>query len=675
MSFFSRLSLANRGLTALIAVIVTAFGLMVIPQLKQQLFPSLDFPAAIVSAAYPGAAPEVVAAQVTEPIENALQGTTGLKKITSNSVEGMANLQIEFDFGTDLDDATTKMQTSLARLDSTLPDGVDPQVFAFRTDNFPVVILGVSGGGDEGELAEKITKDVLPEIQGIQGVREASLTGARNRQLVINPDPAKLAAAGLSVTDLTNVLRVNGIALPAGTIPDADKSLTVSVGTPITTVDQVRSLWLKGSGESAARSSQPVKLGDVATVTPQLAPATSITRTNGKQSLGIMVLAAPDGNAVGISHEVHDMLPELREMLGSGAELNAVFDQAPYVEKSIEGLTTEGLLGLLMAVIVILIFLLSIRSTIVTAVSIPLSVVIALIALETFDYSLNILTLGALTIAIGRVVDDSIVVLENIKRHLGYGEDKHRAILGAVKEVAGAVTASTLTTVAVFSPIALVGGLVGQLFSSFAITITVALMASLLVSLTIIPVLAYWFLRPANGADEETVRANAEAKERRSPLQRVYVPVLRFATRFRWLTVMLALIVFVLTVGSASLLKTNFFDQSGETTLTVTQTMPVGSSLATTDEAAKKVEEVLASTDGVAVYQTTLGAGGAFGFGGGGGNVATHSITLEEDAKALDMQAARRAGEAERRRRDQGGRGLRRRGLQRHRDPGDRAGR
>ncbi len=639
MSFFSRLSLANRGLTALVAVIITGFGLMVIPQLKQQLFPSLDFPAAFVSAPYPGAAPEVVAAQVTEPIENALQGTPGLKKVTSTSVEGMATIQLEFDFGTDLDDATTKMQTALSRLDSTLPDGVDPQVFAFRTDNFPVVILGVSGGADEATLAEKITKDVLADIQAIDGVREASLTGARDRQLVISPDPAKLAAAGVAVPDLTNLLRVNGIALPAGSLPNSDKTLTVSVGTPLTTTDQIRDLWLKPQASQNGTGKPPVKLGDVATVTSQLAPATSITRTNGRPSLGITVLATPDGNAVGISHEIRDMLPALREKLGSGAELNAVFDQAPYVEKSIEGLTTEGLLGLAMAVVVILVFLLSIRSTIVTAVSIPLSVVIALIALQAFDYSLNILTLGALTIAIGRVVDDSIVVLENIKRHLGYGEDKMRAILGAVKEVAGAVTASTLTTVAVFSPIALVGGLVGQLFSSFAMTITVALLASLAVSLTIIPVLAYWFLRPANGADQETVRALAEAKERRSPLQRMYVPILRFATRFRWLTVIAALVIFGLTVGSANLLKTNFFDQSGETTLTVTQTMPVGTSLAATDEAAKKVEQVLDSTNGVALYQTTLGSGGAFGFGGGGTNVATHSITLTDDAKALDLQA------------------------------------
>ena len=638
MSYFSRLSLANRGLTALVAVIVTGFGLLLIPQIKQQLFPSLDFPGAFVSAAYPGAAPEVVAAQVTEPIETALAGTTGLKRITSTSTEGVATIQVEFDFGTNLDDATTTMQSSLNQIDSTLPDGVDPQVFAFRTDNFPVVILGVSGGTDESALADKIRADVLPPIQAIDGVREASLTGARDRQVVIAPKPAEMAAAGLSVVDLTTVLRANGLSIPAGSLPEGDKSLTVSVGTPLTTVDEIRGLWLRPAG-AAPGSARPVQLSTVATVTERLAPPTSITRTNGKASLGILVLASPDGNAVGISHEIRDMLPELRRAVGGDAQLNAVFDQAPYVEKSIEGLTTEGLLGLLMAVMVILVFLLSIRSTLVTAVSIPLSVIIALIALRVFDYSLNVLTLGALTIAIGRVVDDSIVVLENIKRHLGYGEDKHRAILTAVREVAGAVTASTLTTVAVFSPIALVGGIVGQLFSSFAVTITVALLASLAVSLTVIPVLAYWFLRPANGADEEAVRTAAEDKERRSPLQRAYVPVLRFTTRRRWLTVAGAFVLFALTVGSAGLLKTNFFDQSGETTLTVTQTLPVGTGLVATDEAARKVEQVLARTDGVALYQVTAGSGGAFGFGGGGTNVATHSITLAEDAKALDMQA------------------------------------
>ncbi|NUR99164.1 MAG: efflux RND transporter permease subunit, partial [Kribbellaceae bacterium] len=634
MSFFSRLSLANRGLTALVAVIVTAFGLMTIPQLKQQLFPSLDFPAAFVSATYAGASPDVVAAQVTEPIENALQGTPGLKSVTSTSREGMATVQIEFDFGTNLDDATAKMQSSLNRIAATLPSGVDPQVFAGSTDNFPVVVLAVSSDADEQQLADKINHDVIPAIQGIDGVREASLTGERQQQVVITPLPEKLGPAGVSVPDLLDVLKVNGIAIPAGTVPDGDKTLTVSVGTPLKTVDDVRNLWVKG-----ANSAAPVQLSSIADVTEQLAPATSITRTNGKPSLGIQVLATPDGNAVGISHEIRDMLPDLKSKLGGNAHIDAVFDQAPYVEKSIEGLTTEGLLGLAMAILVILIFLLSIRSTIVTAVSIPLSVIVALIALKIGDYSLNVLTLGALTIAIGRVVDDSIVVLENTKRHLAYGEDKGHAVITAVKEVAGAVTASTLTTVAVFSPIALVGGLVGELFSSFAITVTVALLASLAVSLTVIPVLAYWFLKEAKGPDAEAVREAAEAKERNSFLQRAYVPVIRFATRRRIITLILAVVVFFVTVGMAGLLKTNFFDQSGQTTLSITQKLPVGTSMPVTDTAAKKVEDVLSRTDGVDTYQVTIGSGGgALGFGLGGGNQASFSVTLDKDAKALDVQ-------------------------------------
>lgn len=340
-----------------------------------------------------------------------------------------------------------------------------------------------------------------------------------------------------------------------------------------------------------------------------------------------------------ISHDIRDRLDDLKD--ASGAELTVVFDQAPFVEKSIESLTTEGLLGLVMAVIVILVFLLSVRSTVVTAVSIPLSVLVALIALWIGDYSLNLLTLGALTIAVGRVVDDSIVVLENIKRHLEYGEEKRHAIITGVREVAGAVTASTLTTVAVFAPIALVGGFVGQLFAPFAITVTVALLASLLVSLTVIPVLAYWFLKPRGGtADDEAVRRGAEEKELRSPLQRAYLPVIGFATRkrsTRWITVGLGLLVLFGTFGLAQKLETNFLDDSGQDTLNMSQELPAGSGLAATDAAAKQVESVLSRTEGVTTYQVTAG-GGDNPFGGGGNNIATWSLALDGDTDAKQMR-------------------------------------
>ncbi len=318
-----------------------------------------------------------------------------------------------------------------------------------------------------------------------------------------------------------------------------------------------------------------------------------------------------------------------------------MLDQAPFVEKSIKTLSTEGLLGLIMAVVVILVFLLSVRSTLVTAVSIPLSVVVALIALWIGDYSLNLLTLGALTVAVGRVVDDSIVVLENIKRHLTYGGPKRPAILTAVREVAGAVTASTLTTVAVFAPIALVGGFVGQLFAPFAITVTVALLASLLVSLTVIPVLAYWFLKPVSAAaDGAAVRRAAEERELRSPLQRAYLPVIRFATgrrAYRWATLAAGLLVLFGTFGLARQLETNFLDDSGQDTLNIRQELPVGTGLAGTDAAARRVEAVLADTPGIDSYQVTAGGGDTPWAGSAGNNVANYALRLgeETDAKAM----------------------------------------
>ncbi|MCZ7435686.1 efflux RND transporter permease subunit [Micromonospora sp. WMMC241] len=634
MSLLARFSLANRGLIALIALVTAAFGLFAVPSLKQQLLPSLEFPAAFIVAPYPGAAPEIVESQVAEPIENSLQGIPGLEKVTSTSREGAATVQVQYEFGTDLDDVVNKMETALNR--TQLPEGVDPQVIAGSTDDLPAVVVAATGDGDERALAEKLRATVVPELEGLDGVRSVDVTGARDQVVAITPDPAKLAAARVAPTAIAQALKTNGVAVPAGALADGDRSLPVQVGTPIRTVDDLRGIVL------TTAPATPVRLGDVARVEQQLAPATSFTRTNGKPSLGIAVTASPDGNAVGISHDIRDRLDDLKA--ASGAELTVVFDQAPFVERSIESLTTEGLLGLLMAVVVILVFLLSVRSTVVTAVSIPLSVLVALIVLWAGDYSLNLLTLGALTIAVGRVVDDSIVVLENIKRHLEYGEPKREAILTAVREVAGAVTASTLTTVAVFAPIALVGGFVGQLFAPFAITVTVALLASLLVSLTVIPVLAYLFLRPRHRADDEAERRAAEEKELRSPLQRAYLPVIGFATRSRksrWATVALGLVVLLGTFGLAQKLETNFLDDSGQDTLAVRQEMPAGTGLAGTDRAAARVEEVLKRTSGVETYQVSAG-GGDNPWAGGGSDEASWSLALSDDTDAATVREALR---------------------------------
>jgi hydrophobic/amphiphilic exporter-1 (mainly G- bacteria), HAE1 family len=625
MSFLARLSLANRGLVAIIAIVVLGFGAIAIPSLKQQLIPSIDFPAAFVVASYPGVSPEIVEEQVTKPIEDALQGVPGLSDITSTSREGAATVQVGFEYGTPIDDITSKVQSAINRIRSALPTTVDPQVIAGSTDDLPAVVLAATKSGDQIAFAQQLNAVVVPALQGVEGVRQVQVTGAETQNVAITLDPKKAGAAGVNAQSLTAALKSNGVSFPAGTLTEGGKSLAVQVGGTLSSVEDLKNLNVAPT----------TTLGQVATVELKAVDQTSITRTNGKPSLGISVTASPDGNAVKISNEVRDKLDGLQRQLGGDTAIIPVFDQAPFVESSIRGLTTEGALGLLFAVLVILIFLVSLRSTLVTAVSIPLSVVVALIALWVGDYSLNLLTLGALTIAVGRVVDDSIVVLENIKRHLEYGEDKRHAILTGVKEVTGAVVASTLTTVAVFLPIALVGGLAGELFRPFAVTIAVALVASLLVALTVVPTLAYWFLRrPKNlgaGGESDEVLARALEKERRSPLQRAYVPVIRWATNWRKTTVLISIAVFIVTIGLAGALKTNFIDQQGQKSFSISQEMPVGASLETTDTAAKKIEDLLAKHDDIQSYQASIGASAGFGFAGGQStNTANFSITATD---------------------------------------------
>ncbi|MET9883881.1 efflux RND transporter permease subunit [Streptomyces sp. NPDC006430] len=637
MSWLSRFSLAQRALIGLVSITALLFGAIAIPQLKQQLLPSIELPMVSVLAPYQGASPDVVEKQVIEPIEATLKGVDGITGITSTASEGNALIMAKFDYG----DSGTKqlvadVQQAVNRARVRLPAEVDPQVVAGSTDDIPTVVLAVTSDKDQQALADQLNRSVVPVLEDVPGVGQVSVDGVQNLQVTVTPDNAKLAAAGLDGAGLAQGLQAGGATVPAGSFDEAGKNRTVRVGGGYTSLAQLEDLRL-----SAGPGKPAVRLADVATVKQEPAKAVSLTRTNGKPSLALVLTMDKDGSAVAISDAVRDKLPELRSTLGAGAELTVVSDQGPPVAKSISSLTTEGLLGLLFAVIVILVFLASLRSTLVTAVSIPLSVVLALIVLWTRDLSLNMLTLGALTIAIGRVVDDSIVVLENIKRHLGYGEERESAIISAVKEVAGAVTSSTLTTVAVFLPIGFVGGMVGEFFGPFSLTVAAALLASLIVSLTVVPVLSYWFLRAPRGAAEnpDKARREAEEKEAKSRLQRFYVRALGLVTRRRIATLSVAVVVLVATFGMAPLLKTNFFDQGEQSVLTVKQQLPPGTSLAASDQASRTVEKALTGVKGVKDYQVTVGSSGflaAFG-GGTGSNQASYQVTLEDsgDSEAV----------------------------------------
>ena len=500
-------SLANRTVVALATIIVAIFGIVSLGGLKQELIPSFETPQAAIVTTYPGASPQVIDAQVSGPLEDAVRQLDGLVSTSATSQNNLSVLRVEFDYGTSTAKVKENLAAAVASVESKLPAGASAQVISGSFDSVPIIALGISSP-DNSKIG-KLLEDVAPTMfGGISGVREVAVAGIEEKRVNLKLDNFSMARYGLSQQSIISALKSNGFIVPAGSIVDSKGAISVEVGTPVDSVAAFKELPLTGTMSSIGeygRVTVPVtvSIDDVADVTYVTSPVTSITRVNGEEALSVSITKTQDGNTVSISNAVTEKMDELSKQLGEGVTVTTIFDQAPYVEESLKDLTTEGMLGLIFAVLTILVFLMSVRPTLVTAISIPTSLLVTFIGLSTFGYSLNLFTLSALTIAIGRVVDDSIVVIENINRHLSYGEPKKKAILLAVKEVSGAITAATITTVGPFIMLGvLVSGLIGELFKPFAFTFSVALVVSLIVSLTIVPVLAYWFLKdPKNEED------------------------------------------------------------------------------------------------------------------------------------------------------------------------------
>ncbi len=645
MFILSKLSLANRAVVALITVIIAAFGFLSLGSLKQELIPSIEIPSAAIVTSYAGASPEVVDDQVSVPIENAVLGLENLESTTVTSTTGLSVIRVSFEYGTTAAQATERLNNALSKVQGSLPQGTEPQVLSGSFDSVPIIILAVSANdGDNEAIGRELEKSAPSIFQQVEGVRDVAVSGAVSKQLNLTLNQFRLASVGLTQRDIATALTANGLVLPVGTLTDEKGSIAIQMGSAVSTVEAIEALPLVGGSSSSV-----VTIGDVADVVYEDSPITSIARTNGNPSLAVAITKTPDANTVAVSNGVQELVPDLEAALGNDVTIVTTLDQAPFIQKSIKDLTTEGLLGLTFAVIVILIFLFSVKSTIITAISIPTSVLITFIGLQTADYSLNILTLGALTIAIGRVVDDSIVVIENINRHLSYGEKRKKAVLTAVKEVSGAITASTITTVAVFLPIALVGGLIGELFRPFAFTVAISLLASLLVSLTIVPVLAYWFLRmpkrlvALKEADpkrfEKKQRHAEEEREKKSLLQRAYLPALNGTRRHPWLTLFASVLILGFTFSLVPQLKTNFIDGAGSTQFIARLSMPASTTFEEQDEAASELEQKIMSVDGVKVVQATVGsaADGRVAFGAAASGI---SITVQVDEK-VDVETVK----------------------------------
>jgi HAE1 family hydrophobic/amphiphilic exporter-1 len=649
-------------------------------------------PQASIVTAYPGASPEIVDAQISSLIEDQVRTLDNLVTVRSTSSANLSVVRVEFDFGTTTAQVEEKLNSVIASVQDSLPGDVSPRVISGSFDSVPIIVLSVaSTTGDNDALAEILADVAVPILSQVPGVQDITVAGGKQKQITLDLKSDVLRENGLSQQAIVDALRANGFVIPAGSILDNVGELQIEVGTQVNSLEDFKKLPListnpqagqaaaaaaaqAAAAQAAAAQGVPglptaqipaepavpeiLTIQDVADVSYDYAPVTSISRTNGLDSLGIQVTKTQDGNTVAISNGVEAKIDELKEKLGGNVEINTVFDQGPFVEKQLENLTIEGSLGLTFAILIILVFLGSIRSTLVTAISIPTSLLITFAGLLISDYSLNLFTLSALTIAVGRVVDDSIVVIENINRHLSYGEEKKSAIIQAVKEVAGAITSATITTVAVFLPVALVGGVVGELFRPFSLSFTIALLASLIVSLTIVPVLAYWFLKtPAVEAaasemteqqvsdQMEKAREVEEQKEKRSWLQRGYIPILRTTQAHPVVTLIASAAVLGFTFSLVPQLKTDFIGDFGGDTFSVRQELPAGSTFEQRDKASEIVENLILEQEGVETVLATFGgrADGRVNFGGNA-NATTIQVSLTKDADGDAIKEAIQKG-------------------------------
>ena len=661
----STTSLANRSVVGLLTIILTVAGLISLGSLKQELLPSFEVPQASIVTTYPGASPEVVDAQVSSIIEDEARILKNLVNVTSTSRANVSVVRVEFDFGVSTAQVEEELNRVVANVQDSLPADVAPRVISGSFDSVPIIVLSVASTTGDNEAISEVLEDIaVPILSQVAGVQEITVAGGKKKQISLDLRTSVLLANGLSQASITDALRANGFILPAGSITDTEGELQIEIGTNVNSLEDFKNLPLVASATSFAQlpagltgvsiTPRVLTIGEVAEVTYDYEPVTSISRTNGLDSLGIQVTKTQEGNTVAISNGVEAKIDELVEKLGGDVEITKVFDQGPFVEKQLENLSIEGTLGLTFAILIILVFLASIRSTLVTAISIPTSLLVTFIGLWVSGYSLNLFTLSALTIAVGRVVDDSIVVIENINRHLSYGEPKKRAIIDAVKEVAGAITSATITTVAVFLPVALVGGIVGELFRPFSFSFTIALLASLVVSLTIVPVLAYWFLK-APVSDEQSLKESAktaatrmekarkleEEKEKRSWLQRGYIPVLTKTQAKPGLTLVAAGAILLFTFSLVPQLKTDFIGDFGGDTFVVRQELPAGSTFEQRDEASKIVEDLILEQEGVETVLATFGgrADGRVNFGGNT-NATTIQVSVSKDADNTAIQDA-----------------------------------
>jgi HAE1 family hydrophobic/amphiphilic exporter-1 len=628
----ARFAVNRRVTVAMIATAIVVLGFFAFPRLPVDLLPSFTPPVVTVSINYTNVAPQQMETLITRPIENAVSRVPGIQQINSTSSEGNSQVTAQFYYGTNIDTAAVDVQQQVARIFSTLPNDPNlsqPTVNKFDPNQLPVVRMYVTDPNmNARDLNDLWTNTLSDEFSSVAGVASVSVAGDQTRAVMIQPDANKLAGYGLTMSQIVSRIGQENLNLPAGIVQIANNEYQIQANELFQSAQQVGNIVV------STKNGAPVFLHDVANVSDSIEEQRTFQRVNGKEAVNVNIVAQPNANVVQTANGVYAKIKQIEQRY-PGMHMAVVFDQRGFITEAVTALEHTALYGAILAVLIILLFLHSWRSTLIVAVSLPISVLGTIFAAYMFGYSLNTMTLGGLALAVGLIVDDAIVVIENIYRHMSRGQHIKEAAESAVTEIFSAVLASSVTVITVFVPLLLIPGLQGLIFQPFALMVMVAVAISLLVALTTVPMLSTLLLR------DEKPHTNGHHKGRYANfVKRFDAAYERFAgwyrKRLEWsvdhpgrvFAVAGAILIVTLLALRLGAVKTEMFPASNSRYIRFNLRMPNGTALNVMNSVAQDVEGRLMRDPRVVDVGAQVGSQGFFN-ATSVSNVANLSVTLK----------------------------------------------
>ena len=620
--------LKNKLAVWLLTIIITVSGIYSGTRMKMETIPDISIPYLMVMDIYPGATPERVMEDVSIPIEKAVEGLEDVKAVYSNSYSNMSNIQIEYEYGIDMDEAKRALQSALDMVN--LPESAaEPTITALSMNMMPVVALSVSSETEDiVELTSTVEEVLLPKIEKLDGVGSVTTTGQHIEEVVLQYDEAKMSDLGLTETDVKDLIQASNLGISLGLYEFEEGEQAVSVDGKFMTENELKEMLIPVT-PSETNPVPFVKLSDIAEI-ELVGKVESLARTNGEDAIAIQIVKEQQANTVDVVDDVKDLIAEEEKRI-EGLVVDISLDQGDPIKESVFTMVEKAVFGGLIAVLIILLFLRDFKSTIISIISIPVSIFMALLLLHWLDITLNIMTLGAITVAIGRVIDDSIVVVENIYRRLHLKEEKltGRALIReATIEMFKPILSSTLVTVAVFAPLIFVGGMVGELFMPFALTMTFALGASLLVAITIVPALSHFLFRKKLYSEKTEIKHKEAGK-----LAKWYKKVLQWSLNHKWITSLIAIALLGGSIALTPLIGFSFLGSDEEKVMYLTYTPSAGELEDETLKNVAAVEEELLKRDDIDILQVSITDSSdpmAAMMGGGSGGALMYLIFDEE---------------------------------------------